>query len=107
MLDSTKYTPRLKAFYLNTIRAALKEEFSYKSEMMIPKLEKIVLNIGAGTEAVRDSKKAKTAAEDLTTIAGQQDVSRQLLERSKQACLIANSLRGAAELEVTIVTAAA
>ncbi len=74
MLDSTKYTPRLKAFYLNTIRAALKEEFSYKSEMMIPKLEKIVLNIGAGTEAVRDSKKAKTAAEDLTTIAGQQAV---------------------------------
>ena len=74
MLDSTKYSPRLKAAYLNTIRAALKEEFSYKSEMMIPKLEKIVLNIGAGTEAVRDSKKAKTAAEDLTTIAGQQAV---------------------------------
>ena len=74
MLDSTKYSPRLKAAYLNTIRPALKEEFSYKSEMMIPKLEKIVLNIGAGTEAVRDSKKAKTAAEDLTTIAGQQAV---------------------------------
>ena len=74
MLDSTKYTPRLKAAYLTAIRPALKEEFSYKSEMMIPKLEKIVLNIGAGTEAVRDSKKAKTAAEDLTTIAGQQAV---------------------------------
>ena len=74
MLDQATYTPRLKAEYRTRIRPALKEEFSYKSEMMIPKLEKIVLNIGAGTEAVRDSKKAKTAAEDLTTIAGQQAV---------------------------------
>ena len=39
--------------------------------MMIPKLEKIVLNIGAGAESVKDSKKAKSAADDLTAIAGQ------------------------------------
>jgi large subunit ribosomal protein L5 len=39
--------------------------------MMIPKLDKIVLNIGCGAEAVRDSKKAKSAQEDLTLIAGQ------------------------------------
>ncbi|MFV0333552.1 MAG: 50S ribosomal protein L5 [Tropicimonas sp.] len=74
MLDSAKYTPRLKALYLEAIRPALKEEFSYKSDMMIPKLEKIVLNIGAGSESVKDSKKAKVAADDLTAIAGQQAV---------------------------------
>jgi len=71
MLDAATYTPRLKAHYNNTARAALKEEFSYGNEMQIPKLEKIVLNIGCGAEAVRDSKKAKSAQEDLTLIAGQ------------------------------------
>jgi large subunit ribosomal protein L5 len=49
----------------------MKEEFGYKNGMMIPRLDKIVLNIGCGAEAVRDSKKAKSAQEDLTTIAGQ------------------------------------
>ena len=71
MLDTANYTPRMKALYQETIRAALKEEFSYKNDMMIPRLDKIVLNIGCGAEAVRDSKKAKSAQEDLTTIAGQ------------------------------------
>jgi large subunit ribosomal protein L5 len=42
--------------------------------MQIPRLEKIVLNIGCGAEAVRDSKKAKSAQEDLSTIAGQKAV---------------------------------
>ena len=71
MLDTANYTPRLKTVYKDTIRAAMKEEFSYKNEMQIPKLEKIVLNIGAGAESVKDSKKAKSAADDLTAIAGQ------------------------------------
>lgn len=71
MLDTATYTPRLKAQYVDSIRAAMKEEFSYKNEMQIPKLDKIVLNIGCGAEAVRDSKKAKSAQEDLTLIAGQ------------------------------------
>ena len=71
MLDTANYTPRLKTQYKETIRAAMKEEFGYKNEMQIPKLEKIVLNIGCGRAAVRDSKKAKSAVEDLTTIAGQ------------------------------------
>jgi large subunit ribosomal protein L5 len=71
MLDAQTYTPRLKTLYRETICAALKEEFSYKNDMQIPRLEKIVLNIGCGTEAVKDSKKAKSAQEDLTTIAGQ------------------------------------
>ena len=71
MLDSANYTPRLKSEYTDKIRAALKEEFSYKNDMQIPRLEKIVLNIGCGAEAVKDSKKAKSAVEDLTAIAGQ------------------------------------
>ncbi len=74
MLDTANYTPRLKTLYADTIRAALKEEFSYKNDMQIPRLDKIVLNIGAGAESVRDSKKAKSAQEDLTAIAGQQAV---------------------------------
>ena len=47
------------------------EEFGYKNAMQVPALDKIVLNIGCGAEAVRDSKKAKSAQEDLTQIAGQ------------------------------------
>lgn len=74
MLDAENYTPRLKAQYRESIRAALKEEFGYKNDMQIPRLEKIVLNIGCGAEAVKDSKKAKSAQEDLTTIAGQHAV---------------------------------
>ena len=71
MLDQANYTPRLKQLYMDTIRGTMKEEFSYKNNMQIPRLDKIVLNIGCGAEAVRDSKKAKTAQEDLSTIAGQ------------------------------------
>jgi large subunit ribosomal protein L5 len=74
MLDAAAYTPRLKAHYKDTIRPAMKEEFSYRNEMQIPRLDKIVLNIGCGSEAVRDSKKAKSAVDDLTTIAGQRAV---------------------------------
>ena len=73
MLDAASYTPRLKAFYAQTIRAALKEEFGYKNDMMIPRLDKIVLNMGVG-EAVSDSKKIKAAHDDLAKIAGQKPV---------------------------------
>jgi large subunit ribosomal protein L5 len=51
----------------------MKEEFGYKNEMMIPKLDKIVLNMGIG-EAVNDTKKVKSAVADMTLIAGQQPV---------------------------------
>ena len=74
MLDTANYTPRLKSHYKDAIRAALKEEFGYKNDMMIPRLDKIVLNIGCGSEAVKDSKKAKSAVDDLTAIAGQRAV---------------------------------
>ena len=58
------YKPRLRIFYDERIRPALKEEFGYKNDMQIPRLDKIVLNIGAGREAVRDSKKAKSPKDE-------------------------------------------
>ena len=74
MLDTATYTPRLKTLFRETIRPAMMEEFGYKNAMQIPSLEKVVLNIGCGREAVKDSKKAKSAVEDLSTIAGQRAV---------------------------------
>jgi len=74
MLDTAVYTPRLRAMYRDTIRAALKEEFGYGNDMQIPRLDKIVLNIGCGAATVRDSKKARSAREALTLIAGQKAV---------------------------------
>ncbi len=73
MLDQATYTPRLKAEYKGKIRAAMKTEFSYKNDMQIPRLDKIVLNMGVG-EAVKDTKKVKQAAEELSQIAGQKAV---------------------------------
>lgn len=67
------YTPRLKAQYETSIRAAMKEEFGYKNDMQIPRLDKIVLNMGVG-EAVADSKKIRSAAADMASIAGQKPV---------------------------------
>ena len=73
MLDHANYTPRLRSVYNDTIRPAMKEEFGYKNAMMLPKLDKIVLNMGIG-EAVKDTKKIKSAQADLTAIAGQKAV---------------------------------
>jgi len=67
------YTPRLKSHYADVVRPAMKEEFSYKNEMMIPKLTKITLNMGIG-ETVNDSKKIRSAVADMASIAGQQPV---------------------------------
>ena len=68
------YEPRLKADYRQRIRKVLKDEFGYTNEMQIPKLDKIVLNMGIG-EAVADSKKATAAMKDLALIAGQKPAS--------------------------------
>lgn len=73
MLDQATYTPRLKAEYKAKIRAGMKSEFGYKNDMQIPRLDKIVLNMGVG-EAVKDTKKVKQAAEELGQIAGQKAV---------------------------------
>ena len=64
------YEPRLKAEYRQRIRKAMKDRFGYTNEMQIPKLDKIVINMGIG-EAVADSKKAAAAMKDLAAIAGQ------------------------------------
>jgi len=73
MLDQATYTPRLKTQFREVIRAAMKEEFGYKNDMQIPRLDKIVLNMGIG-EAVKDTKKVKQGAEELSLIAGQKAV---------------------------------
>ena len=73
MLDTSSYTPRLKTLYNSHIKAAMREEFGYKNDMMIPRLDKIVLNMGIG-EATKDTKKVKHAQEALTLIAGQKAV---------------------------------
>ena len=67
------YTPRLKKVYQETIRKALREQFKYENEMQVPRLDKIVINMGVG-EATADSKKPSVAAEDLALIAGQKPV---------------------------------
>ena len=67
------YEPRLKTEYRQRIRAVMKEQFGYTNEMQVPKLDKIVLNMGIG-EAVADSKKAQAAIKDLQAIAGQKPV---------------------------------
>ena len=67
------YEPRLKTEYRQRIRAQLKEKFGYTNEMQIPKIEKIVINMGVG-EAVADSKKINSAMADLAKIAGQKPV---------------------------------
>jgi len=67
------YIPRLKDKYDQDIRSDLKSIYSYTNDMMIPKLEKIVLNMGVG-EAVGDSKKINSAKEDLKKIAGQMPI---------------------------------
>ena len=73
MLDTATYTPRLKAVYKAKIRAALKEEFGYKNDMQIPRLDKIVLNMGVG-EATQDKKKVDQAVSEMELIAGQKPV---------------------------------
>ena len=67
------YEPRMKTIYRERVRAAMKEKFGYTNEMQVPKLDKIVLNMGIG-EAVADSKKAAAAMKDLALIAGQKPV---------------------------------
>ncbi|SER00699.1 LSU ribosomal protein L5P [Faunimonas pinastri] len=62
--------PRLQAYYRDVVVPKLQEEFGYSNPMVIPRIEKIVLNMGVG-EAVNDSKKVQTAADDLGRIAGQ------------------------------------
>lgn len=64
---------RLAELYQKEIKSALVKEFGYKNPMQVPKLEKIVINMGIG-EAVNDSKKVNAAVEELALISGQKPV---------------------------------
>jgi large subunit ribosomal protein L5 len=69
-MAETAYEPRLKAEYRDKVRPALIERFGYKNALEVPRVDKIVINMGVG-EAVADSKKVTTALADLAMIAGQ------------------------------------
>ena len=71
--NGSGYEPRLQAYYRDVVVPKLKEDFGYTNPMTVPRIDKIVLNMGVG-EAVADSKKVQSAAEDLARIAGQKAV---------------------------------
>ena len=64
---------RLREHYEKTVKQAMQEEFKYTNPMQVPRLDKVVINMGVG-EAVNDRKKVDTAAADLAMIAGQKPV---------------------------------
>jgi large subunit ribosomal protein L5 len=68
-----RIVPRLHTAYLEKVRPALQKEFNYANVMQVPKLEKIVINMGVG-EAAGDQKKLDAAVAELTLIAGQKPV---------------------------------
>lgn len=67
------YRPRLKTHYDKVVRGQLLEKFAYANPMQIPKIQKIVINMGVG-EATADRKKVDNAASDLALIAGQRPI---------------------------------
>ena len=67
------YTPRMRTRYDDVIVKAMTEKFGYKNAMEVPKIEKIVLNMGVG-EATQDKKKVESAAAEMELIAGQKPV---------------------------------
>lgn len=64
---------RMSTVYLEKVRPKLMEEFAYKNPMQVPRIEKIVINVGVG-EATQDSKKIASTVTDITLIAGQRPV---------------------------------
>jgi large subunit ribosomal protein L5 len=73
MAEAQKYEPRMKTRYREAARKNLREAFNYSNEMQIPRIEKVVINMGVG-EAVQDSKKLKSAMDALAAISGQKPV---------------------------------
>jgi large subunit ribosomal protein L5 len=72
-MAEAKYVARLRAEYNEKIVPAMIEKFGYKNRMEVPRLDKIVLNMGVG-EATQDKKKVETAAQEMELIAGQKPV---------------------------------
>jgi len=71
--EKQAYKPRLKRDYDERIAKAMAEKFGYKNRLEVPRLDKIVLNMGVG-EATQDKKKVETAAQEMELIAGQKPV---------------------------------
>jgi len=71
----THAEPRIKARYVAEVAAKLKEEFGYTSEMQVPRLQKIVINMGVG-DAIQNIKVLDVAVDELSAIAGQKAVVR-------------------------------
>ncbi len=69
-MADTQYVPRMKQLYDDAARAKLLEEYKYSNTMEVPRLDKVVLNMGLG-EGTQDRKAVEKAAEQLTLIAGQ------------------------------------
>jgi large subunit ribosomal protein L5 len=93
--------PRFKAHYTTKVVPALKQDFGYTSAMQVPRLEKIVINMGVG-DAIQNIKILDTAVEELSVIAGQKAIVRKakksvaqfkLREGMPIACMV--TLRGA------------
>ena len=72
-MAEAKYVARLRKEYDDRIVPAMIEKFGYKNRMEVPRLDKIVLNMGVG-EATQDKKKVETAASEMELIAGQKPV---------------------------------
>lgn len=68
-----EYQPRFKVLYNDRVRPALQEKFAYQNVMQVPRIEKVVINMGIG-EAVNDRKKVESAVNDLALIAGQRPI---------------------------------
>ena len=79
-MADAKYTPRMKSVYEDKVRKALIEQFGYKNVMQLPKIEKVIINMGVG-EAVGNPKALDAAVNDLTIISGQKP----LLTRAKKS----------------------
>ena len=72
-MADTKYTPRMKKLYDETVVKGLTEKFGYANRFAVPKIEKITLNMGVG-EGSQDKKKVTTALAEMELIAGQKPV---------------------------------
>jgi large subunit ribosomal protein L5 len=86
--NKDRYIPRLRTHYVEVVKPEMLKKFGYTNGLQVPKLDKIVINMGVG-EAVNDSKKTKNAADQLALIAGQKPV----ITRSRKA-IAAFKLRG-------------
>lgn len=76
---------RMKERYLNEITPALMQKFNYTTVMQVPKIEKVVINMGVG-DAVQNSKVLDAAVNDMQLIAGQKPV----ITKAKNPSLVSN-----------------